>query len=139
MKKISKVDAYQGMGDIDFKVMDQELETVFNSNQRNGRDMTHQFFLDGVGYLVLEIYWDDQLVQTLRFENKGTLTDVGQKAVDTLVNAERVLELIKTHLKVFADEGTAHFGYTRDENIVIREFAQTVLEDIESYENGYED
>jgi excisionase family DNA binding protein len=56
-----------------------------------------------------------------------------------MVTAERVLELIKAHLKVSAGEGTAHLGYTKEENSVIREFAQTVLEDLESYENGYED
>lgn len=81
MKKISKVDAYQGLSKIDFKVMDQELQSVFNSDQRKGRNMTHQFFLDNDGYIVLEMYWDDTLVQTMSFENKGVLTEEGKKAV----------------------------------------------------------
>lgn len=72
MIKISRTEAYKGMDRIDFEVMDQELDLVFNSSQRNGRDMTHQFFLDN-GFIVLKMYWDKEVVQTLRFENKGVL------------------------------------------------------------------
>jgi hypothetical protein len=71
MKKISKVDAYQGMNEIDFKVMDQELEALLNSDQRGAQKMEHQFFLDNDGFIVLEAYWDGRIVHTLRFENKG--------------------------------------------------------------------
>ncbi|MBS4191781.1 hypothetical protein KHA94_16445 [Bacillus sp. FJAT-49705] len=67
MKKISKVDAYAGMSAIDQMVMDQEVQAVFESDQRNGRKMTDQFFLDKDGFLFLEMYWDGVLVQTLCF------------------------------------------------------------------------
>lgn len=56
-----------------------------------------------------------------------------------MVNSLRVLELIRANLTMSADEGTAHFGYTDDEANVIREFAECLLADIKSYENGYED
>ncbi|MBO0961967.1 hypothetical protein J1P26_19875 [Neobacillus sp. MM2021_6] len=67
MKKISKTEAIQSMNEIDHKVMAQELESVFNSDQRNGREMTNHFFLDSDNSIVLEMYWDKVLVQTLRF------------------------------------------------------------------------
>lgn len=81
MIKIARIDAYQGMDEIDFKVMDQELYQIFNSPLRGNSEMTHQFFLDDDGYIVLEMYYDGNLVHTLRFENKGVLTDEGKKAV----------------------------------------------------------
>jgi hypothetical protein len=81
MKKISKVDAYQALDEMDFKVMDQELESVFNSDQRGNREMNHQFFLDNDGYIVLEMYWDGEKVHSLSFENKGVLTDEGRKVI----------------------------------------------------------
>ncbi len=56
-----------------------------------------------------------------------------------MVAAERVLELIKVNLKFSSSEDTSHFGYSDVEEKAIREFAKTLLEDIESYENGYED
>lgn len=81
MKKIATVDAYQGMDEIDFNVMDQELQSLFESNQRNGREMTHQFYLDEDNYIVLDVLWDDIVVQTIRFKNKGVLTEEGKKVV----------------------------------------------------------
>ncbi|WP_157052514.1 Rossmann-fold NAD(P)-binding domain-containing protein [Ornithinibacillus contaminans] len=56
-----------------------------------------------------------------------------------MVSDKRVLELTKNNLKVSADNGTSHVGYTEEQQKAIREFAKTLLEDIESYENGYED
>lgn len=40
------------MDEIDFKVMDQEVDLVFNSDQRNGREVTQQFFqmIQGISY-----------------------------------------------------------------------------------------
>ncbi|WP_197260678.1 hypothetical protein [Brevibacillus laterosporus] len=48
MKRISKIDAYQGMDDIDFKVMDQELAQHY-SFASNKEDISHKFFLDDDG------------------------------------------------------------------------------------------
>ena len=74
MLRISKIDAYAGMDEIDFKVMDQELNQIFS--QRGNKKMTHQFFLDDDGEsIVMEVYFDDELVETYRFKNKGVLTD----------------------------------------------------------------
>ncbi len=56
-----------------------------------------------------------------------------------MATAERVLELLKANLKISASKDTSHFGYSKVEEKAIREFAETVLADIESYENGYED
>lgn len=56
-----------------------------------------------------------------------------------MVSAERVLELLKANLKISASVDTAHAGYSEIEEKAIREFAETVLADIEAYENGYED
>lgn len=81
MKKISKVDAYQGLSEVDFAVMDQELQSIYGSDQRNGRKMTHQFYLDQDNFIVLEVLWDDEVVQTMRFENNGDLTEEGKKVV----------------------------------------------------------
>ncbi|MEC1666369.1 hypothetical protein [Bacillus mojavensis] len=69
MKKISKVDAFNVMDEIDFKVMDQEVDLVFNSDQRNGREMTQQFFSDDSGDILLELYWENKLVHAVRFKN----------------------------------------------------------------------
>lgn len=73
MKKITVDDAYQGMDEIDFKVMDQELDLIANSDQRGKREMTKQFFLDEQGSIILEVYWDGELVQSICFSNKGKL------------------------------------------------------------------
>lgn len=81
MLKISRVDAYQGMDEIDFKVMDQEMYQISNSPLCGNSETTSQFFLDEDGYIVLEMYYDKKLVHTLRFENKGELTEQGKKAV----------------------------------------------------------
>jgi hypothetical protein len=43
--------------------------------------MNHQFYLDEEDYIVLEALWDDEIVQTMRFKNKGTLTGEGKKVV----------------------------------------------------------
>ena len=82
MKKITRVDAFNRMDEIDRKVMDQELESIFNSDQRNGRKITQQFFLDADGSIVIEIYWDEITIHTLRFNNKGTLTDEDKTVVN---------------------------------------------------------
>jgi hypothetical protein len=72
-KVISKLEAYKAMDEIDFKVMDQELEAAMNSDQRGKRTMTHQFYLDNEGFHFLEICWDDVVVQTLSIGRKPTL------------------------------------------------------------------
>ena len=74
MKKISRVDAYSGMDEMDFKVMKQEQYLAFHSNERKESEMTEQFFLDASGDIVLEMYWDSELIHTVRFKNKGVLT-----------------------------------------------------------------
>jgi hypothetical protein len=80
MIKISKIDAYAGMDEIDFKVMDQELNQIFS--QRGNKEMTHQFFLDGDGEcIVMEVYFDGKLVETYRFKNKGVLTDTANAKI----------------------------------------------------------
>lgn len=80
MIKISKFDAYHAFDEIDFKVMDQELNQLFS--QRGNSDMTHQFFLDDDGScIVMEVYYDGERVETYRFQNKGVLTEQGKKAV----------------------------------------------------------
>lgn len=55
------------------------------------------------------------------------------------VKPEKVLDLLKNNLKICASEDTAHVGYTKEEEKVIREFSEMVLANIKSYENGYED
>ncbi len=89
MKKISRVDAFQGLDEIDFKVMDQELQLTFDSDQRNGKEMTQQFYLDKDNHIVLEVYWGGEVVQTLRFQNKGVLTEEGKKHVGGNENDSR--------------------------------------------------
>lgn len=71
MIKISIVDAYAGLDNTDFEVMDQELNELFNSDQRNGRKMNQQFFLEDEGIISLVVYWDGEEVATIRFTNKG--------------------------------------------------------------------
>jgi hypothetical protein len=72
-KKISKLQAYKAMEEIDFKVMDQELEAAMNSDQRGKQIMTHQFYLDNEGFLFLEMCWDGRVVQTLSIGHKPSL------------------------------------------------------------------
>lgn len=81
MKKISRVDAFAGMDEIDHKVMEQELQSIFESDQRNEREQTQQFYLDEENFIVLDVLWEDTVVQTLRFKNKGVLTEEGKKAI----------------------------------------------------------
>ncbi|MBM7650539.1 hypothetical protein JOC78_003536 [Bacillus ectoiniformans] len=81
MIKISRVEAYQGMDEIDFSVMDEELYTCFNSDQRHDREQTQQFFLLDENTIILEVYWDGEKVHTVSFKNKADLTDQGKKAV----------------------------------------------------------
>lgn len=71
--KISRVDAYAGFDEIDFKVMDQELHSISNSDQRHGRELSMQFFLEDEKTIALKVYWDGEEVETFRFENKGKL------------------------------------------------------------------
>lgn len=71
MKKISKVDACRRLDEIDLKVMDQELGELLGSDQRNKREMSQQFYLTSDGDIILQVYWDKDLVLTLRFENKS--------------------------------------------------------------------
>ncbi|KAB2334294.1 hypothetical protein [Bacillus mesophilum] len=84
--KISKVDAFAGMGEIDHKVMDDELHGLFHSDHRNGREMTDQFFLNSDNTITLEVYWDGKLVQDIRFNNSGKLSEQGRKVVDNPIN-----------------------------------------------------
>jgi predicted DNA-binding protein len=81
MIKLAKVDAYQSMDETDFKIMDQELNDLFNSGQRNGREMTQEFFLEDENTILLVIYWDGVEVERFSFKNKGGLTEEGKKAV----------------------------------------------------------
>ena len=71
MIKISRFEAYQGMNETDFKVMDQELYQVIHSDERGNREVSYQFFLDSDQSIVLKMYWDKELVHTVRFNNKG--------------------------------------------------------------------
>ncbi|MCY9517762.1 ribbon-helix-helix domain-containing protein [Paenibacillus apiarius] len=81
MKRISKIDAYQGMDDIDFKVMDQELAQHY-SFANNKEDISHEFFLDDDGScIVMKVYFVGEEVAVYRFQNKGVLTGEGKKAV----------------------------------------------------------
>lgn len=74
MIKISKVDAFQGMDEIDLKVMDQELDLLFST--KGEKEMTQQFFLDEEN-IFLKFYWDGEEVQTITFKNKAGLTANG--------------------------------------------------------------
>lgn len=74
--KLTRTEAYAGFDEVDFKVMDQELDSLFHSDQRDDREMTTQFFLENMGKTIaLEVYWDKQLVQTIRFNNKSVLKE----------------------------------------------------------------
>lgn len=73
MKRISALDAFQGMDEVDLKVMDQEVAEVFNSAQRKGRKMTKQFFQDSDGSILLVLYWGNKAVHTLRFNKAVSL------------------------------------------------------------------
>ena len=79
MLKISQVDAYQGFDDMDFKVFDYELDLLFNSDQRNGREMTYQFYLEDAKTILLIVKWDDKVVARYSFKNKAKLTKQGKK------------------------------------------------------------
>jgi hypothetical protein len=81
VKKIVIIDAYQGLDEMDLKVIDQELDLLYHSDQRGNREMTKQFFLESEDTIVLEVYWGGSRVQKYRFKNKGVLTEEGQKAV----------------------------------------------------------
>jgi len=71
MIKISKNEAYSGLDDIDVKVIDQELDLMFNSDQRFEREMTTQFFLKDEDTINLLVYWDDQEVANYEFKRKS--------------------------------------------------------------------
>ncbi len=73
MIKIAKVDAYQGMDETDFKVMDQELDLLWST--RGEQEMTQQFFLEDESTIALIVYWDRKEVANIRFSNKGKLMD----------------------------------------------------------------
>lgn len=70
MIKISKNEAYSELDDIDVKVIDQELDLMFNSDQRFGREMTTQFFLKDEDTINLLVYWDGQEVANYEFKRK---------------------------------------------------------------------
>lgn len=82
MLKISRVEAYQGMNEIDFIVMEDELYTCFNSDQRGNRKQSHEFYLIDETTFILEIYWDDEKVHTVSFENKAELTESGKEKLN---------------------------------------------------------
>ncbi|WP_243292849.1 hypothetical protein [Bacillus sp. FJAT-47783] len=98
MKKISRTDAYQRMNDIAFKVMDQELEAVFHSDQRKDREMTHEFFLDHDGSIVLEMYWDGRLVQTLRLHGGDSMNKDYSRFVSKEKAYREMKELLEQRL-----------------------------------------
>jgi transcription elongation factor Elf1 len=72
-KIISKSEAYKAMNKLENDVMNQELNLVFNSDQRGKQIMTHQFYLDNEGFLFLEMCWDGRVVQTLSIGHKPSL------------------------------------------------------------------
>lgn len=76
--KISRIEAYSLFNETDFTVMDDELHTVFNSDQRGEQEQTMQFFLIEKDMVLLEIYWDDEKVCEYTFgghEGKKTNDD----------------------------------------------------------------
>ncbi|WP_428909422.1 CopG family transcriptional regulator [Niallia sp. Krafla_26] len=109
MNKISKVDAFQGMDETDFKVMDQELESIWNT--KGDKEMTQQFFLDEKGDIFLKVYYDGEEVQSICFKNKSGLTEVGKKAVGrpslgttkkvSLTLPDEIWEMIETRKKTW--------------------------------------
>lgn len=79
MIKISKVEAYQSFNETDFSVMEDELYLCASSDQRGDREQKQQFFLLDETTIILEIYWNDEKVRTVAFENKAELTEQGKK------------------------------------------------------------
>jgi hypothetical protein len=103
-KVISKLEAFKVMDEIDFKVMDQELEAAMNSDQRGKRPMTHQFYLGNEGFLFLEICWGDVVVQTLSFGHKPALK-IEIPATELKRIVEKQNKVIKQlHTYVFQNE-----------------------------------
>lgn len=106
MIKISHTDAYQGMDKIDISVMEDEIYTCFNSDQR---EQTQQFFLLDETTIILEIYRDCERVHEVSFENKADLTESGKGQLEnnfkgdgkemTKNNVEIISGLDKTDLK----------------------------------------
>lgn len=106
MLKISRVDAYAGFDEMDFKVMDQELEDIFHSDQRNGREMTTQFYLADPKSIFMIVYWDGREVARYRFDNKAKLTEPGKK--DLRKSKKDIASRISYYLKKVAERGSIH-------------------------------
>lgn len=81
--KISKFEAFQGMNEIDFKVYDYEIDMIQNWAIDNGHKVDSQFYLDHNNTILINFYDEfKNVVHSLRFQNKGTLTETGKKAID---------------------------------------------------------
>ena len=102
MIKISKVEAYQSFNETDFSVMEDELYLCASSDQRGDREQKQQFFLLDETTIILEIYWNDEKVHTVAFENKAELTEQGKKRLGeqkkevTVINKQQVNEEISS-------------------------------------------
>lgn len=88
MIRISATKAYQGMDKIDLSVMDDELHLCFGTDQRDERKQTHQFYLDNKNNIILNIYWNNEKVHTVAFDNKGDLTEQGKEWMKKGDNSE---------------------------------------------------
>lgn len=102
MIKISNTDAYQGMDKIDISVMEDEIYTCFNSDQRGEREQTQQFFLLDETTIILEVYWNGERVHEVSFENKANLTESGKMKLaeqkkDAAIKIEGEKEMEKTN------------------------------------------
>jgi hypothetical protein len=81
LKRITKIDAYQGLDEIDFKVMEQELSHQY-SFASDLKDVSHEFYLEDDGScIVMKIYHVGEEVALYRFRNKGVVTEENKNAV----------------------------------------------------------
>jgi hypothetical protein len=82
VEKISREEAYRRMDGIDINVLAHERQSIFNSDARQGREMHQQFYLDG-DHIVLEVFWDDEVVETMSFQRKEPKNTVGRPSLGT--------------------------------------------------------
>lgn len=69
MIKIEESEARQSLTSMDLKVITQEIDDIYQSDQRFDREMTAQYFSDDEN-IYLKVYWDEKEVAHYRFDNK---------------------------------------------------------------------
>ena len=67
MIQLTTTEAYTVLDETDKKVIEHELQSLFDQAKEAGKEMNYRFFFEDKKTIALEVYWDGLIVETFRF------------------------------------------------------------------------